>query len=248
MMPLPKLKGFLKSNVQRSWRSPVEQAAKVAQHPDLQSYYASFSLDEQLTLGQAPMLAIDFETTGLNPEYDDIISIGAVPLTSSRIMLGQSRYWILKPAAKLRSDTIPIHGITHSDIANAPDLIDVLPELLKMMSGKLAVAHCAAIETRFLDTALQYRVGEGIVFPVIDTMGIERHFSDHQNSGLFERMFRKSQGASLRLPDIRKRYKLPFYRPHNALVDALACAELLQAQIQHHALDGFPVSEILPLS
>lgn len=245
MISLPALKGIPKPEPKHAWRQDLEQAAKLAQHEALRRYYDAMLLEEDLPLAETPMLALDFETTGLDAEQDDIISIGAVPMDSRRIGLGQSRYWVLKPASKLRADTIPIHGITHSDIEQAPDLIEVFPDLLDMMKNRVVVAHCAPIETQFFAAALQYRIGEGIVFPAIDTMGIERHFSGQDSPGLFARMFRKNQSGSLRLADLRSKYKLPFYRPHNALLDALACAELLQAQIQHHALDALPISEIL---
>jgi DNA polymerase-3 subunit epsilon len=49
---------------------------------------------------------------------------------------------------------------------------------------------------------------------------------------------------SLRLLYARERYRLPAYENHNALVDALATAELLQAQIAKHKLAQIPVREI----
>ena len=39
---------------------------------------------------------------------------------------------------------------------------------------------------------------------------------------------------SIRLADSRQRYGLPHYAAHNALIDAIATAELLQAQVLHH--------------
>lgn len=245
MISIPNLKTMPSRNSDQSWLSPLHLAGKKAQHDALKLYYNSMLLDDDTPLSQAPLLALDFETTGLNPEHDDIISIGAVPMDTHRIHLGQSRYWVLKPASKLRSETIPIHGITHSDIVDAPDLIDVLPALLEMMSNRIVVAHCAAIESQFFSAALQYRIGESIVFPVVDTMGIERKLSGRQIPGLFARLFRKPQGQSLRLSDVRGQYNLPFYKPHNALLDALACAELFQAQTQHHALEQYPLRKIL---
>mgnify|MGYP006144304005 CR=1 FL=1 len=245
MISLPKLNAQTPTDAQRPWLEPIEQAAKQVQYDALRAYYRAFEMDQETPLTHAPLLALDFETTGLNPEQDDIISIGAVPMSTQRIYLGQSRYWVLKPASKLRADTIPIHGITHSDIVDAPDLIDVLPDLLNLMKNRIVVAHCASIETQFFSAALQYRIGEGIVFPAVDTMGIERKFSNRQAPGLFARMFRKTQGQSLRLADVRGQYGLPFYRPHNALLDALACAELLQAQVQHHALEQHPLNDVL---
>jgi DNA polymerase-3 subunit epsilon len=41
---------------------------------------------------------------------------------------------------------------------------------------------------------------------------------------------------SLRLLHARERYHLPAYENHNALVDALATAELLQAQIAKQSI------------
>lgn len=245
MISIPKLNAQTREDAKQPWLEPIQQAAKLAQHDALSAYYKAFEMDEEIRLSDAPLLALDFETTGLNPEQDDIISIGAVPMSTQRIFLGQSRYWVLKPASKLRADTIPIHGITHSDIESAPDLTEVFPDLLEMMKNRIVVAHCASIETQFFSAALQYRIGEGIVFPTIDTMGIERKFSGWQPPGLFARMFRKTQGQSLRLADVRGQYGLPFYKPHNALLDALACAELLQAQAQHHALEQHPLNEVL---
>ena len=245
MISIPNLKVIPSKDSDPSWLSPMRLAAKTAQHESLKLYYDAMLMNDDTPLSQAPLLALDFETTGLNPEHDDIISIGAVPLDTRRIHLGQSRYWVVKPASKLRSETIPIHGITHSDIADAPDLIDVLPALLEMMRNRIVVAHCASIESQFFSAALQYRIGESIVFPALDTMGIERKLSGRQISGLFARMFRKPQGQSLRLSDVRGQYNLPFYKPHNALLDALACAELFQAQAQHHSLEQYSLRKIL---
>ena len=44
--------------------------------------------------------------------------------------------------------------------------------------------------------------------------------------------------------DSRLRYHLPHYPGHNALIDAIATAELLQAQIQHHFSPDTPVSDL----
>ncbi len=49
---------------------------------------------------------------------------------------------------------------------------------------------------------------------------------------------------SLRLPNVRQRYHLPAYENHNALVDALATAELLQAQIVKQGLAQTPVRKL----
>jgi DNA polymerase-3 subunit epsilon len=84
------------------------------------------------------------------------------------------------------------------------------------------------------------RFGEGLLFPLIDTLEIERAVG--QRSGVNPLKWFSSRPRSLRLADARRRYHLPEYAPHHALTDALATAELFQAQIAHHGDPGDPVS------
>jgi DNA polymerase-3 subunit epsilon len=50
--------------------------------------------------------------------------------------------------------------------------------------------------------------------------------------------------VSIRLADSRLRYNLPSYSAHHALIDALATAELLQAQVATHYATDTPVGEL----
>ncbi|MDZ7811219.1 MAG: hypothetical protein U5L11_15760 [Arhodomonas sp.] len=50
--------------------------------------------------------------------------------------------------------------------------------------------------------------------------------------------------VSIRLNDSRARYGLPPYHAHHALVDALATAELFQAQIAAYYSPETPVGEL----
>jgi DNA polymerase III subunit epsilon len=68
--------------------------------------------------------------------------------------------------------------------------------------------------------------------PVIDTMELEARVHRQKPPGWLDRLLGR-QPVSIRLADSRSRYGLPRYRPHHALTDALASAELLQAQIAH---------------
>ena len=47
-----------------------------------------------------------------------------------------------------------IHGLREADLAEAPPLEEVIDELLKVLSGRAMVAHVAAVERAFLDTAM----------------------------------------------------------------------------------------------
>ncbi|OXE28107.1 DNA polymerase III subunit epsilon, partial [Vibrio parahaemolyticus] len=79
-------------------------------------------------------------------------------------------------------------GITHSELIDAPDLSDILGELLPCLSGKIIVVHYRRIEREFLDQALKARIGEGIEFPVLDTLQIEENIQKRSAGGIWNRL------------------------------------------------------------
>jgi DNA polymerase-3 subunit epsilon len=103
------------------------------------------------------------------------------------------------------------------------------------------VVHYRTLERSFLDQALRQLLGEGLQFPVIDTMQLEANL--HRQPSWWQRLLQRTP-TSIRLADSRLRYNLPQYQAHHALTDALATAELLQAQVATHHSDDTPVGAL----
>ena len=87
----------------------------------------------------------------------------------------------------------------------------------------MLLAHFARIETGFLGAACTRFWGAGLPVEVVDTFELERR-------ALGGGWDAASDPGALRLWAARARYGLPVYRAHEALTDALACAELYLAQ------------------
>lgn len=224
------------------WQERFQTYAESAHCPFLKTYYEAGISKSDTPINEVPMVAVDFETTGLDANKHAIISIAVVPMTAGRIEMSQAQQWVVKPRRSLTEESVAIHGITHSAIERAPDLSHVIEPLLEAVAGKVWVVHYNGIERPFLQGAFQERLQESIDFPVIDTMEIEARLH-RQKDSLWDRL-RGKKPLSIRLSDSRKRYNLPFYAPHDAMTDALACGELLQAQIAHHFTADTPVSDI----
>ncbi|GIU17229.1 3'-5' exonuclease [Shewanella colwelliana] len=225
------------------WQGKFQQKLKVITHKVLRDYYATPLPLGNTPIGEVEFLAMDFETTGLNPDKDDIISIGTVPFNLQRIFINRAQSWTVRPREKLAEESVIIHGITHTDILDAPDLSAIFEQVLQEMAGKIIVVHCHQIERQFFETALMARINKGIEFPVVDTMALESSIQRQQYGGVWNRL-KGTKPQSIRLGSSRHRYGLPAYSPHHALTDAIATAELLQAQIAHHykatsAIDNF---------
>lgn len=226
------------------WENKFRQKQQLIQDPALLAFYGQALPPASTPMEDVVFLAMDFETTGLNAKEDDIITIGTVPFTLNRIFVNKARHWTVRPSKQLPEESIVIHGITHSDILDAPDLSEIYQEVLEQMAGKIMVVHYNAIERMFFDSALRARIGEGIEFPVVDTMELESTIQKKQFGGLLNRLKGKKP-QSVRLGQSRSRYGLPLYTPHHALIDAIATAELLQAQIAHHYSKEQPLKDFL---
>lgn len=216
------------------WPERFALLAQSAKDARLRAFYAAGTVGHETPMSEAPLMALDVETTGLDPVKDGIVSIGLVPMGLERIRTSASRHWILKPRVPLGAESVTIHGITDSQVRAAPDLDAVLAEVLSAMAGHVLVVHCRDIERQFFNGALRSRIGETIEFPVIDTMELEARWHRGAKQRWWDGVLgRQPPRVSLRLADSRRRYNLPRYQPHHALTDALASAELLQAQVAH---------------
>lgn len=228
---------------QADWQGYMAQRAQQASNSAIQQFFATPLPDPDTPIAEVPMVALDMETTGLDERRHAIVSIGVVPFTLNRIKLAKRRYWVVKPPRPLDEASIAYHHITHSEISQAPDLELVLDELLAQLAGRLVVVHFRNIERPFLDAAVKARRGEGILFPMIDTMSLEARLHRQTLWARFRRWLGRPP-VSIRLNASRERYGLPVYQGHHALVDALATAELLQAQIATHYRPETPLKDI----
>ncbi|MDX1343132.1 MAG: 3'-5' exonuclease [Reinekea sp.] len=204
----------------------------------LKTFYRQPLADDQQRVNTTEFVAIDIETTGMDAQRDDIVSIGLVPFNMSRIFLARAQYWVVR-SRRLTSSSVVVHRITHSDVADAPSLRSILPKVAEQLQGRQVVVHYRYMEREFFRSAIAGLFGANWLFPVVDTLELESHYLRRERS-LLAKWLQKPL-PSVRLPNARERYHLPAYENHNALVDALATAELLQAQIAKQHLSELPV-------
>lgn len=167
-----------------------------------------------------PLLAVDVETTGLNPGKDRLLSIGWVPVDGRTIVLAGAGEVILRDTTGV-GESATLHGLTDDMLAAGSPAVDALTEFLTALQGRAMLAHFAVMESGFLTAACRREFGAGLTVPVVDTFDLERRH--------MERMGTYPRGEDLRLARVRERYGLPYYRSHRASTDALACAELYLA-------------------
>jgi DNA polymerase-3 subunit epsilon len=169
------------------------------------------------------LLAVDFETTGLNLRKDHVLAVGWVPVSSGQVVLGGAFEAVVRPPSGVEvGDSATVHGLTDDELASAPTLADVLPDLLAALHGRVLLAHHAPIELGFLTAAAQAVYGARLPLIAVDTMSVQHRLvaGGHEEAA----------PGLLRLNAARRHFGLPRYSAHRALTDAIATAELLLAQ------------------
>ncbi|GAB98160.1 DNA polymerase-3 subunit epsilon [Kineosphaera limosa] len=197
-------------------------------------------------LRKAKLLAVDIETTGLNPRTDLVLSMGWVPVDGLTIRLAGAGGCLVRPpsskgrraagsqGARASGDvgqSAAVHGLTDDVVAAGLPLDEALDLLLTALPGRILLAHYAAIERDFLAAASRALHGIDLPLTTVDTLELQRLIVAGPEGAGF-------RPGKLRLGAAREHFGLPRYRAHDALTDALACAELYLAQVSQLGARG----------
>jgi len=151
------------------------------------------------------IVAIDLETTGVDPRRDRIIEIGAVKFRGSAELATFST--LVNPERQLSSFIRSLTGISQTDVDAAPRFEAVLPDLKRFLGGCAMVAHNAPFDAGFLRS-------HGVAPPdrVYDTFDLAYVVVP--------------EGPGYSLQELATRFEIGHDSPHRALSDALATRDL----------------------
>ncbi len=168
--------------------------------------------------------ALDLETGGLDARHDPIIAVGMVPVRNGVIQLGESFDTLVRPdpGRAIRPESVRAHQLLAGDLRKSPPLAAVLQEVDRRLEGGVLLVHNRGIDIPFLKGG-HARSGLPWKKPrVVDTV-------DLIVKAASRRRFLRPEGEtmpSLNLSEARRVNGLPDYQAHDALVDAIATAEL----------------------
>ena len=108
---------------------------------------------------QETIVVLDFETTGISPDYGDrAIEIGAVKVRGGEIL--ERFQSLMNPGVRVSQFIENYTGITNQMVQDAPDAAEVMRAFADFIGDKPLVAHNASFDRRFLNTEFAL-VGHG---------------------------------------------------------------------------------------
>jgi DNA polymerase-3 subunit epsilon len=174
-------------------------------------------------VSRAELLALDVETTGLDPTSDHLLALGWVPVVGRRVMLAEARELRVRPPEGVDvGASATLHRLTDDTVSDAAPLSEALPPLLEALHGRVLLAHHASLEVEFVTAAARTSYGARPPLTAVDTLALQHRLQADEHGEV---------AGSLRLDAARRVYGLPRYAAHDALTDAVAAAELFLAQV-----------------
>lgn len=177
--------------------------------------YARAVVDVEVPWRSAEYLALDFEATGLDLRNDDVVSYGAVPIRSGRIVVGEQQYALVRPTKPVPPESSKFHTIRNQDLAEATTASAAAEQLLSALQGRVLVAHASWVEVGFLRRMFALH---GVTFqsPVIDTAALARALD----------LRPRIDSHEPHLETLATELKVPVHDPHHALGDAFTTAQV----------------------
>ena len=178
----------------------------------------------------ANYVVIDIETTGLDPQWDNIIEVAAVRVENGVII--DTVQSLVNPGHGIDSFITDLTGITNAMLADAPTVDLVMPNLIDFISDSVVVAHNAHFDINFIyDDCLRILKRE-FANNFVDTMRVSRRlFKEHTThtlSALIERF------------NIEKRTM------HRALADATITHECYEYMRAYAAENNISFASLYP--
>lgn len=106
-------------------------------------------------MGNYSVIVLDFETTGLSPQYGDrAIEIGAVLIEDNQIV---DRFQgLMNPGFRVNSFIESYTGISNDMLEHAPPCEEVMDRFAEFIGDHPLVAHNASFDRKFLDSEMAF--------------------------------------------------------------------------------------------
>lgn len=173
-------------------------------------------------------VALDLEFTGLNPEHDAILEVGAVKFRGDEVL--DTWACLVNPGRALNAKVERLTGITRADIERAPSFNSLIPSLTRFVGETPIVGHSIFFDMQFLQHA-----GVRLQNPTLDTFELASILIPY--------------AARYSLAQLAREMGIEYNTKHRALQDAQATHQLFIALLERAAqLNPKTIQEIVRVS
>ncbi len=169
----------------------------------------------------ATFVAFDTETTGLKPQTDHVIEIGAIKFDFNGV-IGEPFDMLIHPPCSIPPFIQDLTGITDEEVANKPSIDEVLPLFIDYIGERktILVAHNALFDLGFINNELSRLNMKSLPNLYFDTLNGARW--------AYPELKNENEKGSYKLQNLAKRFGIEVQKAHRASDDARVCMELFR--------------------
>ena len=128
---------------------------------------------DDTSIDSVRFVVLDSETTGLNPRVDRLITIGAVAVQNSEIIVEDSFDALIK--IDRNTEAVTVHGVTRDQSLRGVDEAVAIEQFLDYLGDGVIVGHHIGHDISTVDAALERHWGITLANRSLDTMDLTLH-------------------------------------------------------------------------
>jgi DNA polymerase-3 subunit epsilon len=208
-----------------TWRARLTQRKPElteAQAAALRHYEATLAPDRRADIRHLRFVVVDVETTGLDPNRDHLLAIGAIAVEAMLIRFESSFSAFMRQNHASSIANILVHGIDGTTQANAPHAAEGLADFLRFAGKSPLVGFHSDFDRVVIERALKSQLAARLSNLWLDLARLAPAIvPDHAHVHTLDEWTRL--------------FAIENYRRHDAVADALATAQLLQIVLARSA-------------
>jgi DNA polymerase III subunit epsilon len=162
------------------------------------------------------LVSIDCETTGLDVNTDQILSVGAIKIKGDAILTSQRLDFLVRPEEPVSDRTVLIHHIRPVDLEGAVRTDEAIRRVLEFVGPRPLVGYFLEFDVAMLNRHVRPLIGIPLPNRQIE---VSRLYYDWRAAQV-----PPGGNIDLRFETIRERLDLPRRAAHDAFNDALLAA------------------------
>jgi DNA polymerase-3 subunit epsilon len=169
-------------------------------------------------------VSVDCETTGLDRQRDEIISIGAVKIRRNQILTSERLELVVRPNRAIKSESIRVHQLRQKDVQNGMEPEQAIMRFLQFVGSRPLVGYYLEFDVAMLNRLVKPLLGIPLPQPKFEVSGLYYDWKAPKTQGM--------QNVDLHFSTIMKELNLPERSAHDAFNDALMAA-MMFVKIRH---------------
>ena len=117
-------------------------------------------------------VALDCQTTGLDPRKDEIISIEAVRISSNRIMTSERLELLVRPERGVSAESVRFHQLREQDLADGLPADEAMKRLMHFIGSRPLVGYYLEFDLAMVERTIRPLLGIGLPQPRIEVSSL----------------------------------------------------------------------------